>query len=382
MKSSARRAAAGGVAAVTTILLAGTSLAATQQPADRPHSGPAGVVFVQNDAVSGNAIAVYDRSGDGTLQPAGTYPTGGLGGALTGSVVDHLASQGSLAYDRDRGLLYAVNAGSNTVTVFSVAGDRLIRRQVISSGGTFPVSIAVHGNLLYVLNARDGGSVQGFARIGARLVRVPAWHRDLGLDPALTPEFTHTPGQVAFTPDGTKLIVTTKGNGSDIDVFSLSPSGRPSATPVVNADAGNVPFAVSFDARGHLVVAEAGPNAVATFTISHDGFVTLVDRAATGQAATCWIAADGPAFYASNAGSGTLSGYTDDGSGILQAAGTTAAGPGTVDAAVSGDGRYLYVQAGATGAVDELRVSPGGALTSIGSVTVPGAAGGEGIAAG
>lgn len=382
MKSSVRIAAVGGGAAVAMTLLTGTSLAATQQRADRPHGGsPAGEVFVQTDAVTGNAITVYDRSGDGTLHAAGTYPTGGLGGALTGSVVDHLASQGSLAYDRGRGLLYAVNAGSDTVTVFSVAGDRLIRRQVISSGGTFPVSIAVHGNLLYVLNARDGGSVQGFARIGAALVRVPAWHRDLGLDPAQTPEFTSTPGQVAFTPDGSKLVVTTKGNGSDIDVFTVSPLGGPSAKPVVNADPGNVPFAVSFDARGHLVVAEAGPNSVATFTINHDATVTLVDRAATGQAATCWITADGTTFYASNAGSGTLSGYGDDGSGTLRPVGTTATGPGTVDATVSGDGRYLYVQAGGTGAVDEFRVNPGGSLTSIGSVTVPDAVGGEGIAA-
>jgi hypothetical protein len=378
MKTSVRLAAAGAGAAVATTLLAGTSLAATQQQADLPRGG---VVFVQNDALGGNAIAVYDRSGDGTLHPAGTYPTGGLGGALTGSVVDHLASQGSLAYDRGRGLLYAVNAGSDTVTVFAVAGDRLVRRQVISSGGTFPVSIAVHGNLLYVLNARDGGSVQGFVRIGATLVRIPAWHRSLGLDPAQAPEFTHTPGQVAFTPDGSKLVVTTKGNGSDIDVFGVSPLGAPSARPAVNADAGNVPFAVSFDAGGHLVVAEAGSNAVATFTINHDRTVTLVDRAATGQAATCWIVPAGTAFYASNAGSGTLSGYGDDGSGTLRPAGTTATGPGTVDAAASGDGQYLYVQAGAAGTVDEFRVGPGGSLTSVGSVTVPGAAGGEGIAA-
>ena len=117
-------------------------------------------------------------------------------------MVDHLASQGSLAYDRAHGLLYAVNAGSNTITVFSVYGDRLVRRQVISSGGTFPVSVAFHGGLVYVLNARDGGSVQGFLRIGTTLVRIPSWNRPLGLDPTLTPEFTHTPGQVAFTPDG------------------------------------------------------------------------------------------------------------------------------------------------------------------------------------
>jgi hypothetical protein len=376
MKSSVRFAAIGGIATVATALLAGTSLAATQ-----PQDGAAsGEVFVQTDAVSGNAIAVYDRAADGTLRPAGTYPTGGLGGVLNGSVVDHLASQGSLAYDRTDGLLYAVNAGSNTVTVFSVYGDRLVRRQVISSGGTFPVSIAFHGNLVYVLNARDGGSVQGFVRTGTTLVSIPSWNRPLGLDPTETPEFTSTPGQVAFTPDGSKLIVTTKGNGNDIDVFGVGSSGGLSAAPVVNADPGNVPFAVTFDAGGHLAVAEAGDNAVATFTINKDGTLTLADRAATGQSATCWIASDGTEFYASNAGSGTLSGYGDDGSGTLQPQGTTATDAGTVDAAASPDGQYLYVRAGAEGIVDEFRVNPGGSLTAIGSVTVPNAVGGEGIA--
>src|SRR5215472_8943255 len=197
MRGSVRFAAIGGIATVATAFLTGTSLAATQQEA----AAPPGEVFVQTDAVAGNAIVVYDRTADGTLRAACAYPTGGLGGVLAGSVVDNLASQGSLAYDRTRGLLYAVNAGSDTITIFSIDGDRLIRRQVVASGGAFPVSIAVRGSLLYVLNARDGGSLQGFLRIGATLVKVPAWHRDLGLNPAQTPEFTSTPGHVAFTPD-------------------------------------------------------------------------------------------------------------------------------------------------------------------------------------
>src|SRR5262249_27518937 len=154
----------------------------------------------------------------GTLAPAGSYLTGGTGGILAGSVVDHTASQGAVALDRGR--LFVVNAGSNSVTVFGVHGDRLVRRQVVGSGGSVPVSIAVHGNLVYVLNARDGGSIQGYVRVGGDLIRVPAWHRSLGLDPTLTPEFTHTPGQIAFTPDGSKLVVTTKANGNAIDVFA------------------------------------------------------------------------------------------------------------------------------------------------------------------
>ena len=87
------------------------------------------------------------------------------------------------------------------------------------------------------------------------------------------------------------------------------------------------------------------------------------------------------AFYASNAGSGSLSGYRDEGDGSLAPLGSTPTDPGTVDAAVSPDGRALYVQTGATGTVDEFRIHRDGTLTAIGSVVVPGAAGGEGIAA-
>lgn len=385
MKSSARRATArlataGAGALAATALLATPGLAATQ--GTQHHAGPAsGQVFVQTDGTSGNAIAVYHRNGDGTLTQAGQYATGGLGGILGGSVVDHLASQGSLTFDAQAGLLYAVNAGSDTVTVFGVHGDHLVRHQVIGSGGSFPVSVTVRGNVVYVLNARDGGSVQGFVRFGAWLIAVPSWHRALGLDASQTPEFTSTPGQVTFTPDGRQLVVTTKANGNDIDVFGVSADGAPSATPVVNADPGAVPFAVSFDAGGHLAVAEAGTNSVATFTVGGNGKLTLISRAATGQMATCWIARDGSLFYASNAGSGSLSGYADSGSGALHALGSTAADAGTVDAVASPGHRYLYVRGGANGTVDEYAVHADGSLTGIGSVTVPGAAGGEGIAA-
>lgn len=365
-----------GIGALT--LAATAALAGPAQAAPPHHRVP---VFVQNDDPSGNAIISYDRAEDGTLHRAGVYHTGGLGGVLGGSVVDHLASQGSLSYDRAHRVLYAVNAGSNTLTVFGVQGDRLIRRQVIGSGGTFPVSIATHGNNVYVLNARDGGSVQGYLRIADRLVRVPTWHRSLGLNTTGTPEVTHTPGQVAFTPDGGKLIVTTKATNT-IDVFDVNSLGGLSATPVVNTDPGAVPFAASFDAGGHLAVAEAAPSTVATFTVNPDGTLTLIERAATGQAATCWIVRSGSNFYASNTGSASLSGYHDNGSGMLAALGNTATDPGTVDAAASSDGASLYVQTGASGAVDEYRINSDGSLTQIGSVAVPDAAGGEGIVAG
>lgn len=356
------------------IVIAGAILA-SGLPAHTPAPQPA--VFVQTNAADGNAVVAYDSA----LHPAGTYATGGHGGALTGAVVDRLASQGSLTLDRAHGLLYAVNAGSNTITVFGVHGTKLTRLQVIGSGGDFPVSVAVHGNLVYVLNARSGGSVQGFERLGTRLIRVPLWHRGLGLDPAATPEFTHTPGQVAFSPDGRQLLVTTKANTNAVDVFSVDRFGGLSAKPVVNVEAGAVPFAAAFDRTGKLAVAEAGPNAVATFDLHPSGKITAVDLAPTGGAATCWIVSVNGTFYVSNAGSGTVSAYRTAADGKLRALGTTTTDAGTVDAAASSDGHRLYVQTGAKGIVDAYRINPNGSLAPTGSVTVPGSAGGEGIAA-
>ena len=339
-------------------------------------------VFVQTDNTAGNQVVAYRREHDGTLTDGVAYSTGGLGGSLTGSVVDHLASQGSLQFDRDKGLLFAVNAGSNTVAVFAAIRDNLRLQQVISSGGTFPVSVAVHDNLVYVLNAENGGSVQGYRILSGGLVPIPGSNRALGLDPTATPQFVNTPGQVAFTPDGAQLVVTTKANGNDIDVFGVQPDGSLTASPAVNSEPGTVPFAITFDPSGNMVVAEAGTNALATFEVSSSGTVTLLHRVPTGQAATCWVTAIRSLFFASNAGSGSVSRYSGGAGGALSLLGATDTDAGTVDSAASPSGRFLYVQTGGSGIVDEFAVNSSGGLTQIGNVLVPGAAGGEGIAVG
>jgi 6-phosphogluconolactonase (cycloisomerase 2 family) len=373
-----------GAAAAGSLLAAAAAAALAGPAGAAPAPAVAGAgraVFVQTDNLAGNQVVAYRRAADGTLTPAGTYPTGGLGGQLAGSVVDHLASQGSLGYDPARRLLFAVNAGSDTVSVFAVRGDRLALRQVTGSGGAFPVSVAVHGDLAYVLNAEGGGSVRGYRVAWGRLIPIPGSTRTLGLNPAATPQFTNTPGQAAFSPDGAQLIVTTKANGDDIDVFGVGANGLLSPQPTVNADPGAVPFAITFDPAGQLVIADAGPNALSTFALGPDGSLTALATAGTGQSATCWVVRDGGLLFASNAGSATVTGFAAGAGGGLTLLGQTATDPGTVDAAVTPDGRFLYVQTGGNGVVDEFAVSAGGSLAEVGHVTVAGAAGGEGIVA-
>lgn len=389
MRTTTRLGFTAGTAIAATVTLAGTAFAGVSgvhgvhgpSPADYGDTGARHVVFVQTNNPAGNQIAAYRRNPDGTLTPTRLYHTGGRGGMLDGSVADHLASQGSLTYDARHALLYAVNAGSDTVSVFSVEGDHLNLRQVISSGGDFPVSVAVSDDTVYVLNALNGGSVQGYRVAGDRLLRAPGWNRPLGLNPSATPQFTNTPGQVGFSADGRQLLVTTKANTNAVDVFALDRFGAPAAHPVVNTLPGAVPFSFVKHGRDHILLTEAGPNAVATFTVHHDGAITQTAFSATGQAATCWDTVAGDFLYASNAASSTVSGFRIGQHGDLSPLGTTPTDPGTVDSAASEDGRYLYVQTGVNGIVDEFRVNGDGSLTAIGSQTVPGAVGGEGIVA-
>ena len=84
---------------------------------------------------------------------------------MTGPEGSTLHSQGSLVYNR--GFLFAVNAGSNTVTLFGARGTHLELLETVPSGGLFSNSIAVHphSNDIYVLNAGGDGMVKGLRLI-------------------------------------------------------------------------------------------------------------------------------------------------------------------------------------------------------------------------
>ena len=330
------------------------------------HGGKA--VFVQTNEPSGNQIAVYDRGSDGSLTRVATYSTGGLGEyASPGTESDTLASQGSLVLTRGHRLLIAVNAGSDTISVFRVHGNRLHLRQVLPSGGQFPASIAVHHKWVYVLNAGGTGIVQGFRIRGNALHTIPGSARSLGLANGDPPNFLMSPGQVGFTPNGKKLIVTTKASGSLIDVFLVGRNGLLSATPVENPSATPVPFAFTFGA-GRLVSGEAGTSSVTTYLIEHGGTLADPKSASDGQMALCWIVKARGFFFVSNTASNNISSFRIDSSGQPSLVNAVAAttNPGPIDMATSG--RFLYAETGTNGTVDEFRISSDGTLVPLGSV--------------
>lgn len=325
--------------------------------------------FRAGNAPTGNQVLAYRRDRSGALTLAATYPTGGNGSRIQGSAVDPLASQGSLVYDAEQNLLIGVNAGSDSIYAFDVDGATLQQRQVVSSGGSLPLSLAVHDNLVYVLNAGGNGSVQGYRISDGRLRSTANSTRSLDLTPVTgNTMFLNTPGQVGFTPDGQQLIVTTKANGSHIDVFNVASDGRLSDTPVMNPSATPVPFGFTFDRLGRLVVGEAVTSSVSTYMVHADGSLSTIGSQTDSQAALCWIDRDGQTYFVSNAGSGSVSGFRLDANGHPTLIGTRSVGAGPIDLAHAAGGNVLYVELGGAGSVAALSVNADGSLSPIGMV--------------
>ena len=366
------------IAALATAV-AGAQAASSKNPKGKGRHG-GNVVFVQTNEVNGNRIAVYNRNANGTLSAAGSYATGGNGGiALPGDESDRIASQGSLVYDDRHRLLIAVNAGSDTVSTFRVRGDRLRLKDIVPSGGGFPASIAVHRDLVYVLNAGGTGIVKGFRIRGHQLRPISGSARSLGLANTDPPNFLTSPGQVGFTPDGGQLIVTTKASGSHIVVFRVRHDGRLSA-PVVNDSATPVPFAFTFTPQGRLADGEAGTSSLTTYVVNRNGTLADPKSVSDGQMALCWIVRAGRFYYVTNTASNTVSGFTvapDGQPSLIDADGVVAnTGMGPIDMTVSG--RFLYLQTGSAGTVEGYRINSDGSLTPV--EVEPSVVGQEGIA--
>jgi 6-phosphogluconolactonase (cycloisomerase 2 family) len=325
-------------------------------------------VFVMTNDAESNEVIAYQRNRYGTLFSPHRFKTEGRG---SGGKGDPLASQGSLTLSQDRQWLFAVNAGSGTLSVFRVEGASVSLTDRIPTGGAEPTSVAQHGNLVYVLNAAGSSSVVGFALRGGHLTEIAGSQRFLSANGA-------NPGSVAFTADG-KFLVATEKTGNDIDTFAVLANGQLSAIKVT-ASAGPGAFAANAAPNGTVVVSETGSGgttaAVSSYHIQSDGSLAAVSVSVpTLGAANCWnvITPDGRFVYVSNAGSSTLAGFAIDNAGGLTAlpgtiVGTNPAGSGNLDVAIGADGKFLYSLNSGGGAVGVFAINADGSLTNLGTV--------------
>lgn len=326
----------------------------------------AGAVYTLSNSAAGNAVIAYSRSSDGSLSPLGTFATGGLGGPGVGG------GQGSVTLSGDGHWLLAVNAGSDEISSFAVGADhRLTFADRIWSGGDHPISVTIGNGLVYTVNDGGNGNIAGFS--------ISATGNLSAIAGSIRPLSTSSsgPAEISFTPDGATLVVTEKATNR-ITTYTVGSNGAAGA-PTSVSSAGQTPFGFAFDNKGHLIVSEAfGGAANASTVSSYDlsgGSADLIDGPVpTTETAACWVVVtnNGKYAYASNTGSGSISGYAvaNDGNlDLLDGDGVTGVtGGAPTDMSLSSNSKFLYARVGA--AIHAFRVNKDGSLAALGSTTV------------
>ncbi len=339
--------------------------------------GP-GNVYTLSNQMNGNKVLVYRRAANGMLSWQSSFSTGGNG---TGG---GLGNQGAVILSDDGDVLLAVNAGSNTVSSLKITGSGLNLKSTVSSGGMVPVSIAVHDDLVYVLNAGGNGNISGFRlKNNGKLYPIPHSSRPLSVGAATGA------AQISFVLGGRVLVITEKATNT-ITTYTVNGMGLPGMMHT-RTSSSPTPFGFAPGRFGLIFVSEAvggamGASVLSSYRVHDNGEISLVDGSVgAGQTAACWvvITKNGKYAYTTNTGSNNLTSFdVNQNSGDIDLrdaiAATTPAGP--IDAALSNNSKFLYVLNAGGNSISVFTVSGTSSLGSIQTVTgLP--AGATGLAA-
>jgi 6-phosphogluconolactonase (cycloisomerase 2 family) len=312
------------------------------------------VYTITNDPQQ-NGIAVFRQRSNGSLKmvPGSPFLSGGKG--LTGGDIDE---QGALRIAGK--FVLAVNPGSDSVAVLRKSKHGKLKPvpgSPFDSGGATPLSLTVHGDLVYVANqaapfAKPAGApnLMGF-RLGK--------NGKLSALPQFKIEFPagQGPAQVEFSPDG-KLLAVTAGfqdePASRVYCYLVGDDGRLTqgpGSPVQPRGASGV-VGFSWAATGdRLYVSNFRGSAVIAFDVDRQSGAIKQQGEAIGdqEMAACWtaISRDGKTLYVANFVSNSISVFAISPDGKLALRGTVkrrapGTSPDTKDLALSKNGKFLY----------------------------------------
>ena len=316
-------------------------------------------LYTESNEAGMNNIMVYQIKYNGSLQWSSNTASGGVG---TGAP---LGSQGALALSNDnmdengniqsssqddamkshnnKRWLFAVNAGSNSVSSFKVNRDgSLTLMSTANSWGKNPNSLSVHGNMLYVLN-HGSNNIHGFwVGNDGKLTDIDGSTRPLSTTGVDAP-------QISFTPDGNFVVVPEKATNI-IGTFRIKDNGRAGAGNF-NPSVGHTPFGFGFS-RDYMIVSNAemgasGAGSGTSYIIGGNGKIKDINGARPNyQSAPCWVAIAkyGRFAYMTNTASNNVSSYYVAPWGGLYLvesdAGETGKGP--LDIVVAANNYYVY----------------------------------------
>ncbi|OCK81105.1 hypothetical protein K432DRAFT_425207 [Lepidopterella palustris CBS 459.81] len=356
---------------------------------DHDYDKVSAVYFISNDVQ--NAIVSLKINEDGTLCDGSFTPTGGAGmsgyfGAPNVTAgPDSLFSQSPLTVVRN--FVFAVNPGSNTLSMFSIAPWDSTKLTPIGSPvstlGEFPMSVAAHHEHNTVCVANSG------AKAGIACTKY-SWR---GLEPMdglrpfdlgqTTPPIgpTNTVSQTFFSEDGTQLLTTVKGNPPfgttgylssfpfDHDHVSMTGTKSSPAGTLVLFGAAKIPRS------NDVLVTDASFGAV-ILSVSDVGIATTESSLKiAGQAATCWAAYShaSKSGFVADVAINRLVEVTNDGA-VGRIFNSKNGNPGMTDLAAGGKIVYALSPGNATAetAVAVFDVVSGGQITELQNFKVKG----------
>lgn len=365
----------------------------------------AAAVYTMSNAVTGNQVFGFTRAATGILTPmAAPFLTAGTGTGVS------LGEQGAIALDAVNSRLYVVNAGDNSFSIFPVNADGTLGSALhvladidaATPALVGPKSVTFHGNTVYVLfegNATTPSMVAGWtvtSPAGA-LSATPIGGSALGLTSGVQ---SVDPAEIAFSPDGTLVIVTEKQSGASgsisgsgsIDTFSVSPTGLltkvgfyPTASAGPDAGLQTTPYGFAFYGPT-LLVSEAGSQGLGAYTFVGGVVVPVLGATqflATGVA-PCWVTVSADWAYVANADGANLSGFTVSAAGgltpigavsdaIVGTTGETVVVDGSTivrgptDETTTPDGKFLYVLNSAVPSIGVFSINGDGSLARVGA---------------
>jgi len=243
------------------------------------------ILYVIVNPAGANYVAAYIRDPQsGALTFLASFPTGG-----TGLVNDDFvgAEQNSLVFSK--GHLYAINPGSNDISIFSVQPDGTLRlaRPPVPSGGIAPDTIAVHGRLLYVGNDGDASTPPnwtGFLIDGDDLRPVSG--------STITLAVGDHPTDLMFSRNGS-FLVGARGIAGIIDVFRVQDDGTLLRTAELHDQPGILGLAFNPVLQNKLIGALTFLPGARSYSLSRQGEITTLSSIEDDASIdSCWIVTD------------------------------------------------------------------------------------------
>lgn len=313
-------------------------------------------------------------------------PTGGAGvnavklDGTTGP--DSLVSQNSVIITPDHKMLFAVNAGDNSITAFALdqaSGKPTVLKTTLTLGDR-PNSLAYANGYLYATFLKGNDQLAAY-KVGADGALAQTGLYNLAQLSGVTSPIA--PTQAIVSPDG-HFVMVSAGTGSNaVMAFPINADGT-LAAPVVNAGQIATPFA------GAYVPGAASPTYLATsisgvslsaFGQASDGKLTALNTAAAmGVGAPCWLVVtpSGKYAYVGN-GSGAISSFAIGSDGHATLINSTAATEAGVidgvpsvagDSWISTDGKFLYTAYLGDDKIVAYAIGADGSLSKLGEQAV------------